>query len=85
MLPIFNELKMPSVHLSGFSSRFPELSQSKGQVPYVLLTRSPLTSHKGYAFDLHVLGMPPAFILSQDQTLRLICLYLSPFELFSFF
>ena len=23
-------------------------------------------------FDLHVLGMPPAFILSQDQTLRLI-------------
>jgi hypothetical protein len=23
-------------------------------------------------FDLHVLGMPPAFILSQDQTLHLI-------------
>ncbi|NBR03315.1 MAG: hypothetical protein EBT94_09355, partial [Alphaproteobacteria bacterium] len=23
------------------------------------------------AFDLHVLGMPPAFVLSQDQTLRL--------------
>src|SRR5258708_35734035 len=23
-------------------------------------------------FDLHVLGMPPAFVLSQDQTLRLI-------------
>ncbi len=22
------------------------------------------------AFDLHVLGMPPAFVLSQDQTLR---------------
>ena len=24
----------------------------------------------GEAFDLHVLGMPPAFVLSQDQTLR---------------
>ena len=31
-------------------------------------------------FDLHVLGMPPAFILSQDQTLH--CLY--PFRLFAF-
>ena len=26
------------------------------------------------AFDLHVLGTPPAFILSQDQTLHLIVL-----------
>ncbi|KXU02345.1 hypothetical protein WEIDD23_02092 [Weissella sp. DD23] len=26
-------------------------------------------NHK--AFDLHVLGTPPAFILSQDQTLNL--------------
>ena len=25
------------------------------------------------AFDLHVLGMPPAFVLSQDQTLKLAC------------
>jgi hypothetical protein len=22
------------------------------------------------SFDLHVLGMPPAFVLSQDQTLK---------------
>src|SRR5690606_5333714 len=27
-------------------------------------------SPKG-SFDLHVLGMPPAFVLSQDQTLKL--------------
>ena len=35
---------------------------------YVLLTRLPL----GLAtpFDLHALGTPPAFILSQDQTLK---------------
>jgi hypothetical protein len=35
----------------------------------VLLTRPPLTP-KG-SFDLHVLGTPPAFILSQDQTLQM--------------
>ena len=29
------------------------------------------------SFDLHVLGMPPAFILSQDQTLLCISVYLS--------
>ena len=23
-----------------------------------------------FSFDLHVLGMPPAFVLSQDQTLQ---------------
>ena len=35
----------------------------------MLLTRLPLTP-KG-AFDLHVLSLPPAFALSQDQTLKL--------------
>ena len=39
----------------------------------MLLTRSPLYSRPKAPkpFDLHVLGTPPAFILSQDQTLRL--------------
>src|SRR3546814_8761093 len=37
-----------------------------------LLTRSPLPGPKPEACDLHVLGMPPAFVLSQDQTLKLI-------------
>jgi hypothetical protein len=38
----------------------------------VLLTRSPLSpgASSGLSFDLHVLGTPPAFVLSQDQTLR---------------
>jgi hypothetical protein len=38
----------------------------------VLLTRAPLVSApKGLLpFDLHVLSTPPAFVLSQDQTLR---------------
>ncbi len=60
--------------LSGISVGFPTLSQSSGQIVYVLLTRSPLDHPASWAlsFDLHVLGTPPAFILSQDQTLRLI-------------
>ena len=40
---------------------------------YVLRTRPPLITMKQaslHSYDLHVLSMPPAFILSQDQTLR---------------
>ena len=31
-------------------------------------------SIKGFPLDLHVLGTPPAFILSQDQTLNENCI-----------
>ena len=48
------------------------MSPSLGYVTYVLLTRSPLSAPKGFTFDLHALSTPLAFILSQDQTLRLI-------------
>ena len=38
----------------------------------MLLTRPPLDSFPKelLSLDLHVLGMPPAFVLSQDQTLN---------------
>ena len=43
------------------------------QVTHALLTRSPLSciqaSSPATPFDLHVLSTPPAFVLSQDQTL----------------
>ena len=60
------------VGASGISPSFLGLFQSSGQVSHVLLTRSPLThvTRRSSAFDLHVLGPPPAFVLSQDQTLR---------------
>src|SRR5881392_368666 len=61
---------MPPCVISGISSGFPGLSQSQGQVAHVLLTRSPLIPERGSPFDLHVLSTPPAFVLSQDQTLR---------------
>ena len=63
---------MPERHVSGIRPRFQGLSQSQGQVTHVLLTRSPLIPPASWAspFDLHVLSTPPAFVLSQNQTLR---------------
>src|SRR4051794_3414498 len=63
---------MRSAVISGISPNFLELSQSQGQVAHVLLTRSPLghPPEGGASLDLHVLSTPPAFVLSQDQTLR---------------
>ena len=64
--------------LCGISSRFQLLSPTERQVPHALLTRPPLSHpfnltevlyHRA-SFDLHVLGTPPAFVLSQDQTLN---------------
>ena len=55
----------------GISTNFSVLFLSEGQVAHALLTRPPLTfPPKGNRpFDLNVLSTPPAFILSQDQTL----------------
>ena len=58
----------------GISAAFAKLSRIRGQVTHALLTRAPLyspTRRRDFSFDLHVLCTPPAFILSQDQTLQL--------------
>ena len=57
---------------SGISPSFLGLSRSSGQVTHVLLTRSRLCprASPGSSLHLHVLSTPPAFVLSQDQTLR---------------
>ena len=68
------------MRLCGISGRFQPLSPCMGQVTHALLTRPPLSLpllhseeiRAGASFDLHVLSTPPAFILSQDQTLMLI-------------
>jgi hypothetical protein len=63
---------MHGMVLSGIRPSFPGLSQSAGQITHVLLTRSPLEHppKQAFPFDLHVLSTPPAFVLSQDQTLQ---------------
>ena len=67
----------------GISRDFSRLSPCGGQVAYALLTRAPVAGRSVAApplpLDLHVLSLPLAFILSQDQTLR--CCYM----FFSFF
>ena len=62
-----------AVVLRGISTSFDALSPCERQVAHALLTRPPL-EHLGASssmspLDLHVLGTPPAFVLSQDQTL----------------
>ena len=52
---------------------YPEFPQAIPRLKagsYVFLTRPPLDI--ATPLDLHVLGIPPAFNLSQDQTLQLI-------------
>ena len=59
------------VVLCGISQSFDWLSPSSGQVTHALLTRAPLVLGRSLSpFDLHVLGTPPAFVLSQNQTLQ---------------
>ena len=57
----------------GISSRFQLLSPSQRQVAHALLTRPLLRLRPKTKppFNLHVLSTPPAFVLSQDQTLSL--------------
>jgi hypothetical protein len=58
--------------LCGINPDFSGLSPRKGQVPYALRTRAPVAICIAamLPLDLHVLSLPLAFILSQDQTLR---------------
>jgi hypothetical protein len=67
--------------LCGISTSFPVLFRNHRQVAHALLTRPPLSI--AASFDLNVLCTPPAFILSQDQTLhkRVLCSH-SPVGLF---
>jgi hypothetical protein len=65
---------------SGISPSFLGLSRLSGQVTHVLLTRSRLCPgpKPGSSLHLHVLSTPPAFVLSQDQTLREELLHIEP-------
>ena len=70
--PAFPSPTEVGVGICGISVPFGTLSPARGKVSYVLLTRTP--RYRGripFAFDLHVLGPPRTFALSQDQTLQL--------------
>ena len=56
----------------GISDPFGSLSPATGKITYVLRTRAPLYRGRSpFSCDLHVLGAPLTFALSQDQTLQL--------------
>jgi hypothetical protein len=73
-VPGFGVAKTPSLTTCGINSPFGELSPTSRQIAHVLRTRSPLNNiciaTNVVPFDLHVLSTPPAFVLSQNQTLR---------------
>ena len=52
----------------GITRPLGRLSPRDRQIAHVLRTRSPVTL--AGPRDLHVLSTPPAFVLSQDQTLQ---------------
>ena len=72
--PDFSVAKTPSLTTCGINSPFGELSPISRQIAHVLRTLTPLDilciATKDIPFDLHVLSTPPAFVLSQNQTLR---------------
>ena len=72
--PGFSVGKMSSLTTCGINSPFGELSPTSRQIPHVLRTLAPLDiaciATNNISFDLHVLSTPPAFVLSQNQTLR---------------
>ena len=72
--PGFGPVKIPSQATCGINSPFGELSPTLRQIAHVLRTLTPLDNFnnatKVIPFDLHVLSTPPAFVLSQNQTLR---------------
>ena len=60
-----------SLEIMRYYPEFPQAIPRLKAGSYVFLTRPPLDI--ATPLDLHVLGIPPAFNLSQDQTLQLIC------------
>ena len=55
----------------GYYRQFPAAIPRLGARSIVFLALSPLSPLAGISFDLHALAMPPAFNLSQNQTLHL--------------
>ena len=72
--PGFGVALNPALTTCGINSPFGELSPTSRQIPHVLRTLTPLDftciATNKIPFDLHVLSTPPAFVLSQNQTLR---------------
>src|SRR5262245_4566550 len=77
--PALTAVPEGSVVSCGISVPFGTLSPAGGKIAYVLRTRAPLYRGRSpFSCDLHVLGAPLTFALSQDQTLQLNLRALEP-------
>jgi hypothetical protein len=68
--PSFSDKSFPRRAYTVLAQVSLSYSVPKGTFPRV--THPSATPLATRAFDLHVLGLPPAFVLSQDQTLKFI-------------
>ncbi len=73
-VPSFSR-RIASASISRISALFSALCQTSRKITHVLHTLSPLLRFSiataSQSFDLHVLSTPPAFVLSQNQTLQI--------------
>ncbi len=73
-VPGFRHQEIIPTSTFGISPDFSELFPTSWQITHVLRTLSPLERDDiatlAFPLDLHVLSTPPAFVLSQNQTLR---------------
>ena len=73
-VPSFSR-RITSASISRISALFSALCQTSRKITHVLHTLSPLLrvsiATNSQSFDLHVLSTPPAFVLSQNQTLQI--------------
>ena len=67
---LLTRLPLPSIKRALGSLEF-ENDSFNELAPTEETTPQPPSSLEGGALDLHVLSLPPAFALSQDQTLKL--------------
>src|SRR3954463_10747970 len=71
----FLALRLLKASVCGITRPLGRLSPRHRQIAHVLRTRSPVALASPR--DLHVLSTPPAFVLSQDQTLQRVDIALS--------
>ena len=79
---LFRRINSFTVKHIGYQQMFLNVIPFLKADSHVLLTRSPLKI--SFPYDLHVLSIPLAFILSQDQTLKISILIMILFFLYLF-
>ena len=73
--PLPRRRSISSCENMGYYCQFPDAIPLLRVRSIVFLALTPLSPPKWFSCNLHALAMPPAFNLSQDQTLQLIAFH----------